>query len=203
MIDKTLRGLGAASLAALALATSMPAAALTMPLDGTIYLAGGGAAPGGRCAPDLTIFNTNIGTTNSNHGVFIFNSSECIKPPPPTTTYDGMFSFQFATGSLEGTTFSVLTDSGTPGVFNLDGLFVVTGGTGSFAGATGELRKRGILDRREFPPNATALIGFVGTVSLVPEPASYGLMLSGLGLLALGLRRRRAGAAAGPETTAG
>ena len=60
-----------------------------------------------------------------------------------------------------------------------------------FLGATGELTKRGLLDRRFFPPDATAVIGFVGEVNVVPEPATYALVMAGLGLGGLATRRAR------------
>jgi len=190
MNGKVFRTVAASLVAAAGIVSALPAAAAVIDMDGTIYLSGGGATPVGRCAPALTITNENVTTTISNLGNFVFNSSECINPPPPTTTYDGLFSFDFASGSVWGTTFSVLTESGTPDVFNLDGLFVVTGGSGDYAGATGELTKRGLLDRRHFPPDATAVIGFVGSVVVVPEPETYALMLAGLAVIGFIARRR-------------
>jgi hypothetical protein len=95
-----------------------------------------------------------------------------------------------------------LTESGTPYVFNIDGLFVVTGGSGDFAGATGELTKRGQLDRRHFPPVATALLTFVGSVAVVPAK-TYALMLTGLAMAfsspVAGTRSTERAAHAGPN----
>ena len=191
MNGKQFRTVAVSIVAAAGLLSALPSEAKVIDMDGTIYLSGGSASPVGRCAPAVTITNENITPRLSNLGSFVFNMSECIYPPPPTTTFDGLFSMDFAGGSVWGTTFSVLTESGTPYVFNIDGLFVVKGGSGDFAGATGELTKRGQLDRRHFPPVATALLTFVGSVAVVPEPETYALMLTGLAAVAFVVRRRR------------
>lgn len=191
MIDKAMRSVVASIIAAAGLLASLPAAAVDIDLDGVIYLTGGVASPSGRCAPAMTITNENVTTTLSNLGQFVFNMSECISAPPPTSTYDGLFDFAFASGSLFGTTYSVLTESGTPGIFNIDGVFTVTGGTGDFAGASGELLKRGLLDRRNFPISATAMLTFAGSIAVVPEPETYALMLAGGAWVGLVVRRRR------------
>lgn len=183
------------------LAASLPAwAASALPFDATIYLSGGGASPAGRCAPDFTISQVDQTKNHSNFGSFVFNGSECIHPPPPTTTYDGIFDFTFANGSFGGTSYSIISATAVPAVFNLDGEYKVTHGTGAFAGATGVLVSRGQLDRRDFPPNATGLLTLVGSVAVVPEPATYGLMLCGIGAVGLASRRvrRQAGVASAP-----
>jgi hypothetical protein len=191
MNRKILSAAAAAIVATAGLATSVPApAATTLPFDATVFLSGGGASPGGRCAPDLTITNANVTETYSNLGSFVFNMSECIKPPPPTTTYDGQFSFVFGNGTLIGTSYSIISSTAVAGVFNLDGEYTITDGTGFFDGATGVLVSRGQLDRRNFPPDAIAMLTLVGSVTMVPEPATYGLLLAGLGVIGLAARRR-------------
>ena len=161
MNSKLLRTVAVTIVAAAGLVSAWSSSAAVIDLDGTIYISGGSASPVGRCAPAITITNENVTTTLSNLGNFVFNMSECIYPPPPTTTFDG--------------------------------LFVVTGGSGDFAGASGELTKRGQLDRRHFPPVATALLTFVGSVTVVPEPETYALMLTGLAMVSFVVRRRPRG----------
>jgi hypothetical protein len=199
MSNRTMSTLGAAAIAACGFAASAPGhAATTLPFDATVFLSGGGAAPGGRCAPDLTISNLNMTQTHSNLGSFIFNMSECIKPPPPTTTYGGQFSFEFANGTFGGTSYSIISSTAQAAIFNLDGEYSITHGTGDFKGATGVLVSRGQLDRRLFPPDATAMLTLVGSVNLVPEPATYGLMVAGLGVVAFTARRRQRFGGSGP-----
>jgi hypothetical protein len=181
----------AAAAAAAWLAAAAPASAATsLPFDATVYLSGAGASPVGRCAPDLTISNLNMTQTHSNLGSFVFNMSECIKPPPPTTTYGGKFTFEFDNGTFSGKSYSIISSTAQPGIFNLDGEYTITRGTGDFKGASGVLVSRGQLDRRLFPPDATAMLTLVGTVNMVPEPATYGLMLAGVGVVGVIARRR-------------
>lgn len=181
----------AAAVAALGLCAATSAtASTTLPFNATVFLSGGGASPVGRCAPDLTVDNPGMTDTYSNFGPFVFNMSECLRPPLPTTTFDGQFLFEFANGTLSGTNYSVISATAVPGVFTLDGEYTVTGGTGDFLGATGVLVSRGQLDRRQFPPDATATLTLVGSVTMIPEPASWALLAGGLGLVA-GVARRR------------
>ncbi|MBX3638672.1 MAG: PEPxxWA-CTERM sorting domain-containing protein [Rubrivivax sp.] len=176
---------------AIGLGAAAPASASNaLPFNATVFLSGGGASPFGRCAPDLTVDNPGMTDTHSSFGPFVFNMSECLRPPLPTTTYDGQFLFEFGNGTLAGTSYSVISATAVPGVFNLDGEYTVTGGTGAFQGATGLLVSRGQLDRRQFPPDATATLTLVGTVTMIPEPASWALLAAGLGLVAGAARRR-------------
>lgn len=189
----------AAVVATAGLAASAPAsAATTLPFDATVYFFGAGATPGGRCAPAMTVNNQNVTRTHSNYGPFVLNLSECLTPPPPTTTYDGRFSFEFSNGSMVGTSYSIISSTALPGIFNLDGEYMVTDGTGAFDGATGVLVSRGQLDRRLFPGQATALLTLVGSVNVVPEPATWGLLLAGLGVVGFAARRASRAAVSDP-----
>jgi hypothetical protein len=80
---RKLRALGAAAITGIALAASLPAAAVVLPMDGTIFISGRGPGGVGRCAPAGTISNIDVTATHSNYGTFVFNASECIGSPPP------------------------------------------------------------------------------------------------------------------------
>ena len=166
--------------------------ARTVVFDGSLYRSNPGPAPGLRCAPKLTITNNNVGgnvaTGTSTLGNFLETATACIVPPLPTTTTDGLFSFDFGNGSIYGTTSSLLTFSATPFVFNIAGHFDVTGGTGRYYGIIGSFDEIGTLDRTG--PLAVAVGTFTGTLS-VAEPLGGGLLLGGLLGMGLAVRRRR------------
>ncbi len=79
----------------------------------------------------------------------------------------------------------------TPGVLGLTGTTLFTGGTGRFNGASGSASFSG---SGQFISETTALtsLRFAGELSLVPEPASVGLALTGLWLGMRWTRRRPA-----------
>lgn len=66
------------------------------------------------------------------------------------------------------------------------GHFNITGGTGLFAGATGSGTFSGFDDLTGGTTNHNAIF----TVTTVPEPETYGMMLVGLGLMGFVVRRR-------------
>ncbi len=179
---------------ALALMASSAAEANIIAFTGTLHRVNPGPAPALRCAPKLTITNNNLGTNiatgTSSLGGFLETASACIQPPLPTTTTDGLFSFDFGGhNTIFGTGSSVLTFSATPLVFNIAGHFDVTGGTGRYLGVTGSFDEIGTLDRNI--PTATVADGrFAGTLD-VPEPLGSGLLFSGLVVLGLASHRRR------------
>jgi hypothetical protein len=132
-----------------------------------------------------------VGT--SNFGSFLNTASECLTPPLPTTTFDGVFLFDFQNGdALFGTRSSHVTLSGTPGLFNFDADSVVLGGTGRFSGAKGMFEEIGTLDART-PGTSVAIGDFQGTLTAaaIPEPASWAFMVAGIGAMGLVVRRRQ------------
>ena len=189
MIKRTIL-LAAIALAAIA---GTAANARTFTFDGSLYRSNPGPTPGLRCAPKLTIVNNNVGTNiatgTSTIGDFLETATACIVPPLPTTTTDGLFSFDFGDGTIYGTTSSLLTFSATPLVFNIAGHFDVTGGTGRYYGFAGSFDETGTLDRTG--PLAVAIGTFTGTLS-VAEPLGGGLLLGGLLGLGLAVRKKRA-----------
>lgn len=189
------------ALVALAGLTAAPAMAGTVAISGTRTNISPGGAPGGRCAPALTI---SFGPAafaaggTSTLGDFTYTASHCIAGPPPGNYYDGLFEWTLATGTLFGTHTGSLTASGTPGVFNVLENLVFTGGTGQFLGASGFANAVGTVSFGQFNglPASFGNVRFAGelTAAGVPEPASWALLLAGVGVLGA-VRRHRAAAA--------
>jgi hypothetical protein len=144
----------------------------------------------------MTVINDPVGYTStgtSSLGSFLNWASACIVLPPPTTTYDGVFHFDFGSGdTLDGTNYSNLTLSGTRGLLVINGFFSVTEGTGKFLNASGAFEETGTLDFRT-PGVAVAIGDFHGTLNLapVPEPTTWALMLAGVAALGAMARRQR------------
>jgi hypothetical protein len=107
---------------------------------------------------------------------------------PHIVISDGMFTETFSLGTLFGTS-SGEGSVNAAGTATFTGDAVFTGGTGIFAGATGEATSPQMLIRTG--PTTTSGSGtYVGTLSLVPEPSSLALLASGALVL---LYRRRHG----------
>ena len=80
--------------------------------------------------------------------------------------------------------------SGTPGVFNIMGTFLVTGGTGYFHRAGGSFSEVGPLDFRT-QGRGIAIGAFTGKLDVVPEPATWAMLVTGFGVVGAAARRRR------------
>jgi PEP-CTERM motif len=180
-------------------AATGPANAGTVLFTGTEQNTNAPAQPGGRCAPALTV---SIGPLNaigtSNLGGFVPTQSHCLDGPPPVSYFDGLFDFAFDAGdSLQGTYTGALTASGTAGLFNNLQEFVATGGTGRFLGATGDFLGTGTV---QFLSGGLAQgqLAFSGVINApgVPEPATWLMMILGLGATGFALRRRPSAALA-------
>jgi hypothetical protein len=177
--------------AGLGLALASPATAAVLHFSGTFDNTNAPAAPGGRC-PALTVTIGNFGpftaTGTSNFGTFTANQSHCLDAGPPiavgapdTPYYAGLFTYSFAGGdTLSGTYTGLLSNSGTMGVIDNIQHFLVTGGTGLFATATGSFLGTGQIRFAGGPPAATLTIsrGLID-VGPVPEPASWVLLIAG------------------------
>lgn len=189
------------ALAAIAgLATALPAAAGTVAISGTRTNISPGGAPGGRCAPALTITfgpNAFAASGTSTLGDFTYVASHCIAAPPPGSYYDGLFEWTLPTGTLFGTHAGTLTASGTAGVFNVAENLVFTGGTGQYLGASGFAEAIGTLRFGQFNGVGASFgdVRFNGQVTAprVPEPATWALLMAGFGVLGAVRRSRNAG----------
>lgn len=173
-------------------------AALSTAFTGSLTNTNAPAAPGGRCAPALTVdigpgFGTASGT--SNLGSFVPTDSHCIVPPLPTNYFDGLFSFDFSGRDvLVGTYSGSLSATGQPGVFANLQQFIVTGGTGRFANTSGSFNGIGnvVFAPGELPSSFASLSGTL-EIGAVPEPSTWAMLISGFALSGCVLRRRRAG----------
>lgn len=194
-----------ASAVALALTVALPADAATRLFSGTRANVNILNAPGtGRCAP-LNTVNIAPGllssTGTSNFGDYASTQSHCIAGPPTPAipvrdVTDGQFEYAFAAGDAFFGTYSgtgTLANGVITGIENL----IVTGGTGRFLGASGNVLAQGTL---AFAPNPNGMgnVGVfdgtvLGTLNLpaVPEPATWGMMIGGFGLVGGATRRRR------------
>lgn len=182
---------------AAALAAAGTTQAANRSLTGTRSNITPGGVPGGRCAPALTV---NFGPSafaasgTSNFGNFSYVASHCIAAPPPGAYYDGQFSWTFADGTLTGTHNGSLSFLA-PGQFSVVENLLFTGGTGRFAGASGNLVATGVVSFGLFQgsPASFGDASFTGTLNApgVPEPASWAMLVGGFGLVGGIARRRR------------
>ena len=191
----------AATAFGIALASKSEAAVLAF--SGTFNTSNPPAAMGGRCAAlTVTIDNTPpfFATGSSNFGNFTGSESHCLNSGPPVAVgaadvpyYSGLFTYSFATGdTLSGTYSGLLSNAGVMGVFDNVQNFLVTGGTGRFANATGSFLGTGQIHFAAGPPTATLTIsrGSID-VGAVPEPATWAMVIAGFGATGAALRARR------------
>ena len=80
-----------------------------------------------------------------------------------------------------------VTPTGNPGQVALSGLLLFAGGTGQFAGASGEATLTG-LGQFTSQTSANSHIEYDGRITLVPEPTTLAIALPALAVL---VRRRR------------
>lgn len=148
-----------------------------------------------RCGARMTVNIRNsassVSTGTSNFGNFDASLTHCIQLPLPAAYDLGEFLFEFASGDTLFGTQSGTLSFGSPGIFNNLQNYVVTGGTGLFAGATGTFTGTGTLDFTRGPPRGEQSFSGLLDIAAVPEPASWVMLITGFGLVGGVLRRRR------------
>lgn len=151
-------------------------------------------APG---CPGGALISVNPGnssqTTSSNFGSFGVTISHCVAfpPIPPFSFTGGVFDFSFAGGSLSGSYSGDVTPTASPVVVNNVTNYLVTGGTGKFAGASGAFTAIGTLELASgLNINTQALSGTINAPA-VPEPATWAMLIAGFGMVGGAARRRR------------
>lgn len=108
--------------------------------------------------------------------------------PPAITLSDGTFSLIFGDGTLFGTGSGVGHASGL-GTATTSSDLVITGGTGAFAGASGDVLLHQVITTTG-PLSESITATYSGTLVVTPEPASLALFASGAVVL---FRRKKAG----------
>jgi hypothetical protein len=130
------------------------------------------------CGADMFI-QIPTGPGDSNLGAFTHNDSHCVAAG---TVFDGVFNWDFGLGDTLTGTFS-----GTFAPPNFTENFIITGGTGRFADATGSFLGTGTVTF--MPDGADTHMDFEGLITTVPEPSTLGLLV--LCLAGLVVVRRR------------
>jgi hypothetical protein len=192
-------GIGICALMAIVLALPAGAAeAATLAFSGTRTNITPGGAPGGRCGAALLISfapGNYVASGTSTLGNFSYTASHCIAGPPPGPYYDGLFTWDFGPDTLTGTYNGTLAALG-PGLFSITESILFSGGTGRFAGASGNALFTGELSFGQFNglPASFGDGSFEGTLTApgIPEPANWAMMIAGFGLAGAVQRRRRA-----------
>ena len=158
------------------------------------------APPGGACGATIPTLIANptqgIEIGSSNLGAFAANEVSCLHTPFPAEITDGVFTFIFVdgdalTGLFDGYATRVTTPAGRQ--LTIHQSYLVTGGTGLFAGATGSFEELGTgLSTGTFAVTDYSFTGELTGPLLASTPEPQSLALVGTGLLVAAFRAQRA-----------
>jgi hypothetical protein len=130
---------------------------------------------------------------DSRFGAFTVTSNSTVdfSDPPSIKISNGRLVLTFAEGTLLGTGTGTGTASGRgTATFSVD--FTITGGTGLFQGATGDVAVTGTITATS-ATTETVSASYKGSLTLVPEPSSlatFGPIIALSAVAAIGSRRR-------------
>ncbi len=129
--------------------------------------------------PGVFVQNFTGDGTDATFGAFDVTSMSTVdfRNPPAILFTNGMLTETFLDGTLFGTGSGTGTASGHgTATFTID--FVITGGTGKFAGDHGEAMITGTITQTSPTTEAISNASYTGTLA-TPEPGSIGLLLLG------------------------
>jgi len=135
--------------------------------------------------PGVFVQNFTGDGDDTTYGAFtpVSQSTIDFSKPPTILISDGMFTETFSKGTLFGTSSGNGTASGA-GTATVMIDFVFTGGTGFFAGATGEATFTGTITTTS--PTTESITGsYVGELSIVPEPSTLTLLVPAIAIAAV------------------
>ena len=138
------------------------------------------------------IQNTNGDGDDSNFGSFTpFSQSNVDFSKPPKIVFsDGTLTEVFMNGTLMGTTSGTGTANGNgSATFSID--YVITGGTGIFAGAKGEATLMGTITQTGSTTETISNGSYTGSFTVVPEPGTLAILAPAFALGAAVLIRQK------------
>ncbi len=141
--------------------------------------------------PGVYVQNFTGDGDDTTYGSFSPQSQSTIdfSKPPSILISNGSLSLTFSQGTWVGTTSGSGTGNGNgTATFTVD--FVITGGTGLFAGATGEATITGTITSTS--STTESITGsYAGSLTLVPEPSTLVLLAPALAVGAIVVARGR------------